>query len=313
MPNIKTKFRDAWILLKETFKEWNEDDPFRLSAVVAYYAIFSLPALMIIIISVAGEFLGQEAVQGEVSNQIGGMIGPDAAKSVEAMIASSYTSGNSTIATIIGIGTLLFGATGVFYQLQISLNIIWRVKVNPKEGIKKVLLDRATSLGVIIAIGFLLLISLLLTSVLSVFSNWITSVLPEYTIYLFYVLEFLLSFAIITVLFALIFKILPDVDIEWKTVWVGAAITAILFVIGKFALGIYFGKAEPGSAFGAAGSIILILLWVSYSCMILFFGAEFTKVYARKYKHNISPSSHAIRTPGYEKAVEEPKKVQSYR
>ncbi|CAN5346888.1 YihY/virulence factor BrkB family protein [soil metagenome] len=293
--NRKFDFRDLWPMLKQTFNEWNEDDPFRHSAIIAFYAIFSLPALLIIIITVAGFFVGEDAVQGELSEQINEMIGQEAATGIETMIANSAQKDNSTLATIIGIGTLLFGATAVFYQLQKSLNILWGVEVKKEAGIKKLVVDRATSLGVILAIGFLLLISLTLTTLLSALNEWISQLLPDFMIYVFFIINFVVSFGIITVLFAMIYKILPDVEIGWKSVWIGAAITALLFEIGRFGLGIYFGNSDPASAFGAAGSVILILLWVSYSCLILFFGAQFTKVYSQWYGHGIRPSSHAMK------------------
>ncbi|MFL5731324.1 MAG: YihY/virulence factor BrkB family protein [Cytophagaceae bacterium] len=294
--NNANSFRPAHIfsLLKETYKEWNDDEPFEMSSVVAYYAIFSLPALLVIIIAVAGLFFGAEAVRGQVSGQIGQMLGKDAGEGIQTMIIHAYKAGNNKIATIIGIITLLFGATGVFTQLQKSLNKIWNVKANPKEGWKRLVAIRATSLGLILAIGFLLLISLVITTVLAALGNWLTHMMPDFMLYAMYVVNFLLSLGIMTLLFAMIYKFLPDVQIQWKTVWTGAMVTALLFEIGKFALSIYFGKADPGSAYGAAGSVVLILLWVSYSCMILFFGAEFTQVYARRYGHIIEPSSHAI-------------------
>ncbi|WP_236614003.1 YihY/virulence factor BrkB family protein [Nafulsella turpanensis] len=285
--------------MKETYTEWNDDEPFRLSAAMSYYAIFSLPGLLLIVVTTAGYFLGEEAVQGELSNQINGMIGSDAAKSVEGMLTTIHQNQSSGWATIIGVITIVFGATGVFYQLQQSLNEIWEVKTKKDEGIRKIVVDRVTSFGVILIVGFLLLISLVLTAALSLLSNILQRHLPDFLIYVFYLLEFLLSFGIITLLFAAIYKVLPDVKIGWKTVWIGAVVTAALFVLGKFALGFYFGKSDPGSAYGAAGSLILILLWVSYSCLILFFGAEFTKVYARRYGHNIEPSSHAERTASF--------------
>ncbi|EMR01379.1 YihY/virulence factor BrkB family protein [Cesiribacter andamanensis] len=294
------KWKHLPSLLKETYKEWNADDPWRQSAVVAYYAIFSLPALLIIVITIAGSFFGQEAVQGELSTQIGDMIGADAAKGVETMISNAYQQQSSIWATIIGVAVLLFGATGVFYQLQQSLNIVWDVEAKEDAGIKKLVKDRVSSFGVILVIGFLLLISLLLTTFLSVLSEFIQEHLPSYLLYVFFAVNFLVSFGIITLLFAMMYKILPDVEIGWKTVWTGAAVTAVLFIIGKFALGLYFGNAEPASAYGAAGSVILILLWVSYSCLILFFGAEFTQVYARRYGHEMTPSAHARRVGGKE-------------
>jgi membrane protein len=281
-------------LLKETYKEWIEDEPFEMSSVVAYYAIFSLPALLVIIIAIAGTFFGADAVRGQVSAQIGEMLGKDAGEGIQTMIINANKSGKNVAATIIGIVTLLFGATGVFIQLQKSLNKVWNVKANPKEGIKRLLVLRATSLGLILAIGFLLLISLVITTALAALSEWITQMLPDFMLYIMFVVNLIISMGTMSLLFAMIYKLLPDVDIKWKTVWVGAIVTAILFEIGKFALSIYFGKAEPGSAYGAAGSVVLILLWVSYSCMILFFGAEFTQVYARRYGHTIEPSSHAL-------------------
>ncbi|MFD2163532.1 YihY/virulence factor BrkB family protein [Paradesertivirga mongoliensis] len=292
----KFKIRDIPNLLKETYKDWMDDEPFDLSAIVAYYSIFSLPALLIIIVTVAGIAFGREEVQNQLSGQIGSMIGADTAKDVQAMIVSSQQQDNKGIALIIGIATLLFGATGVFMALQKSLNRVWEVKADPKKsGIKTLVKARAVSFGIILAIGFLLLISLTLTAGLTALSDWIKLRLPDIFLYLFYVINFLITLGIISLLFALLFRFLPDVKIEWRSVWTGAIITALLFVLGKYALAFYFGQAEPGSTYGAAGSIILILLWVSYSCLIMFFGAEFTQVYAKKYGHSIEPNANAIR------------------
>ena len=299
MAEKKFKWKDLSGLLKKSYQEWNKDNPFRMSAAMSYYAVFSLPGLLMIVISIAGYFFGREAVEGEIKSQIAGMIGQDAAGNVQAMIANINKNQKSTWAAVVGAATLIFGATGVFYQLQQSLNEIWDVEVKKEEGIKKVILDRLSSFGIILVIGFLLLISLVLTAALSAFSNYISRNLPDYLLYVFYMAEFMISYGIISLLFASIYKVLPDVKVQWKTVWVGAFVTAALFVIGKFALGIYFGNSNPGSAYGAAGSLILILLWVSYSCLILFFGAEFTKVYASRYGHSIAPSSHARRTASY--------------
>lgn len=300
MPENKFQWKDLFSLLKETYQEWNEDDPWRMAAAMSYYAIFSLPGLLIIVITVAGYFFSQKAVEGEIENQIGEMIGPEAASSVQTMVSNAQNIESSTWAAIIGIATLIFGATGVFYQLQQSLNKIWEVEVKKEEaGVKKLLLDRVSSFGMILIIGFLLLISLVLTAGLSALSDYISQNLTDYLLYVFYVAEFLVSYGIVTLLFALIYKVLPDVIIKWRTVRVGALVTAALFVIGKFGLGIYFGNSDPASAYGAAGSLILILLWVSYSCLILFFGAEFTQVYARRYGHKIQPAPHAKRTASY--------------
>jgi membrane protein len=290
------RIKDIPSLIKETYKDWVDDEPFDQSAIVAYYAIFSLPALLIIIVTIAGIAFGQKAVQDQISSQIGGMIGPDSAKDIQGMIANSYQQGNSGIALVIGVATLLFGATGVFIALQKALNRIWEVRINPdKSGLKMLIRARAISFGVILTIGFLLLISLVITAALTALSGWVEERMPDFFLYIFYVVDFLISISIITLLFAMLFRFLPDVHIEWKSVWTGAVITALLFVIGKYALALYFGKAEPGSTYGAAGSIILILLWVFYSCLIMFFGAEFTQVYARRYGHRVEPNENAVR------------------
>jgi membrane protein len=302
---MQFKFKDFGKLLKNTFKEWKEKDPFRQSAVIAYYAIFSLPALLVIIIAIAGFFMDKEAVSGNIHDQIASAMGSDTADQVENMVTEASETRNSTIATIIGIATLLFGATGVFVQLQKTLNIIWEVKgEKKKKGIITFLRTRIFSFGIILSIGFLLLISLIVTSMLTVMSDWLKSQLPDFILVIFFVLNFLLSLVIISVLFALMFKFLPDAKIKWRHVWVGAFVTGLLFVLGKFALGLYFGKAEPGSVYGAAGSIVLILLWVSYSSMILFFGAEFTRSYADLYEGKVAPTENAEHAPGRGKAEE---------
>ncbi len=281
-------------ILKKTFQEYLEDEPFDLSAIVAYYSIFSLPALLLIVISSVGMAFGEEAVEGEITEQIGGILGKDAADQVQTMIANAYVQENTLMMTIIGIGILVFGATTVFLSLQRSLNRIWRVKPKKESGgIKKMALDRATSFGLILAIGFLILISLVLTAGLSALSDWLKDILPEMLYYVFYLIDFALSLSIITVLFSMMFKILPDVQLEWRSVWKGALVTAALFLIGKFGMGIYFGNSDPASTYGAAGSIVLLLLWINYSCLIMFLGAKFTKIYAEEMGHAPVPKPHA--------------------
>lgn len=298
--NRKVSIKDIPSLLKESYQEWIDDEPFDLSAIVAYYSIFSLPALLIIVITIAGAVFGQEAVQGKVAEEIGKAMGKEAGTEIQNMIAQASQKQNSTAAAIIGIATLLFGATGVFTALQTSLNRIWEVRPDPeKSGIKKLIIDRTVSFGLILVIGFLLLISLVLTTLLALLSGWIKEKLPDVLLYVFYVINFIFTFGVIMMVFAMIYKFLPDAKIRWKSVWIGSAVTALLFVIGKLALSMYFSKADPGSAYGAAGSVIVILLWVSYSCLILFFGAEFTQVYARKFIQDIQPSKHAVRSEDY--------------
>jgi membrane protein len=289
------KIKDLPSLIVETYKDWEAANPFRLSAVVAYYAVLSLPGLLIIIINIIGAVWGQEIIQGQLTKEISSALGKDAAASIEIIISETLNKDKNLIATIIGIATLLFGATGVFYQLKLSLNEIWHVKPNPNAGFWKVLTDRARSFAFILVVGFLLLVSFFITAGISALNEYIRNMLPEVLLYVAYVLDFALSIAIITVLFALMFRYLPDVNIKWKTVWRGALITAVLFVVGKSLLGLYFGAVDPGSTYGAAGTIVLILLWVSYSCLILFFGAQFTYIYARKYGITIEPSDVGLK------------------
>lgn len=296
----KFKVKHIPKIMVETAKKWMAADPFRESAIISYYAIFSIPGLLIIIIWAAGFFFGEELVRGEVNNQIAAMMGGEAAESVEDIVQESAVEDSAWFMKIVGIVALLIGATTLFFQLQKSLNYLWDVEAAPENNIKKLLVDRASSLGLILVIAFLLLISLLLTSIISGISNFITSNLGEEMYIVIEAVNFILSMGIVALLFAMMYKVLPDVEIKWKSVWIGAIVTSILFSIGKTLLGLYFGIADPGSSFGAAGTIILIMLWVNYTCLILFFGAEFTKVFAQHYGHPIQPSKHAKWRTGHE-------------
>ncbi|MGK7391605.1 MAG: YihY/virulence factor BrkB family protein [Candidatus Cyclobacteriaceae bacterium M2_1C_046] len=280
-------------LLKATAKEFMTEDPFRQSAVVAYYSIFSLPALLIISIWVASTFVSEEAIQGQIREQVGSMLGPDTGQQIETMISNAQKQKSSLAMKIVGIATLLFGATTVFFQLQKSLNHIWEVEQDPRASWKKMAKDRGLSLGLIIVIGFLLLISLVASALINSLGDWIKANFPSYMFYVIEIANIILWLCLATFLFAIIFKVLPDVEVKWRMVWRGAFLTSILFVIGKFLISLYFGMAEPGSTYGAAGSIILILIWVNYTCLILFFGAEFTQVHARRKGHRIIPSENA--------------------
>ncbi|MBC8005752.1 MAG: YihY/virulence factor BrkB family protein [Verrucomicrobia bacterium] len=291
-------------MLKTALLKWYDRDPFREGAIIAYYAIFSLPGLLVVVITLAGYFFGAEAVSGQLNNQISDAIGTDSAEMVETMVKSSMMSDDSIWATILGIGTIIFGATGVFAQFQKSINNIWEVEASTtKSGIWLFIKSRIFSFGLIVTLAFLLLISLVLSSMLSAFSGWIANSFSESLVVVFVVFDAVLSLGIVTVLFAMMFRILPDAKIKWKSVWIGAFITAILFAIGKWALGLYFGTANPASGYGAAGTIILILLWASYSSMIVFFGAEFTKVYSDNRYGKADPADHAYRVT-IEKKIE---------
>ncbi|MCD6018307.1 MAG: rbn [Bacteroidetes bacterium] len=293
---IKLRLNKIGPLLKETAVKWWDRDPFRESGVIAYNAIFSLPGLLVVVITLAGYFFGQEAVSGKLHQQITGMMGRETADQIQKMIIAANKTRESIWAAVIGVITIIIGATGVFVQLQKSLNSIWEVKATTqKSGIWAFLKTRLFSFGLIISIAFLLLVSLVLSSVLSALGDWISANRSESLLIVFKILNFVISLFIITVLFALMFKILPDVKTKWHPIWVGAFLTALLFVIGKSGLGLYFGKAQPGSGYGAAGSIILILLWASYSSMIVFFGAEFTKIYSDYYYGKLPPDENAVK------------------
>lgn len=282
-----------WETLKEAFAEWNSSTATRDSASLAYYAIFSIPGLLVIIIWIAGNFFGQEAIQGEISNQINDLMGEETAKSIEEMIASALIDKQNIFMKIVGVFSLVFGATTIFFQLQKSLNSLWDVEAAPKKALVKFFLDRANSLGMILVIGFLLMITMLLSTVISLFNNFITTQLGLETYIFMEVVNYVIGFLIVVLVFAFMFKVLPDVQISWKSVWTGAILTAVLFTLGKFLLSLYFAEFKPTSAFGKAGTIILIMMWINYSCMLIFFGAEFTKIYSLKRGYKIIPSTHA--------------------
>ncbi|WP_452228785.1 YihY/virulence factor BrkB family protein [Lacinutrix sp. MEBiC02404] len=292
-PYSKFKFADLPTLLVTTYKAWDAENPFRLSAVVAYYAILSMPGLLVIIVNVIGTILGEEIVKGELTNEISRALGRDTANAVETMISETQDGDKNLISTIIGIGTLIFGASGVFYHLQLSLNQIWKIDASLQQTFWRMLMNRARSFTFILVIGFLLLISFIVTAGISALTTFLNRNFQDAVVYMAYFFDIILSLSMITILFALMFKYLPNAKIKWKSVWIGAFITSILFVLGKFLLGLYFGRADFDSTYGAAGTIVLILLWVSYSCLILFFGAEFTWVYTEKYGYGIKPSAHS--------------------
>jgi len=287
------KLKDILQIFKITLKEWWAKDPFRQSAIIAYYAIFGIPGLLVLIIAVAGYFFGTETVNQNLMAQISETIGKETALQIQDILTKSTAEKSTIWGTIVGVSILLLGATGVFVELQKTLNLIWNVKVKPQNGLWLVIKARLFSFGLILAIAFLLTISLVISTALVAVSNFIHFESSQLMMSLYGILNFIISLVVISALFAMIFKILPDAQIEWKHVWLGSLVTGILFTIGKMGLAYYFGAANPASVYGAAGSIILILLWVSYSSMILFFGAEFTAAYAKKYSGTIAPTELA--------------------
>jgi membrane protein len=293
-----SNLKKFWLLLKETFRQWNEREPFNNSIIIAYYTIFSLPGLLVIVINVAGYFYDKSEVTSQITGQIQSMVGGDTASDIQSIIDKASETKGTVISSVLGIATLLFGATGVFYQLQQILNKMWEVKPQPKGKFLKLIRDRVFSFGLILAVGFLLLVSLVISAGLSALSEWASGYVAEQLTIVFRVLDFIVSLGVVTILFASIYKFLPDAKISWRDVWIGALMTSVLFVIAKFGLGLYFGKSDPGSTYGAAGSIILIMLWVSYAGLILLFGAEFTQVFANQYGKKVQPKDTAVSTVG---------------
>jgi membrane protein len=291
------RLKDGFSLLKETIKEWNQDKVPLYAAALAYYTVFSLAPLLLIAIAIAGAAFGEEAARGQIVGQIQGLVGQDGAEAIQTMLQNVQRPGSGgTIASVLGVVTLLFGASGVFGQLQEALNAIWEVKPKPERGWKNFIQARFLSFAMVLVIGFLLLVSLVLSAVLVGIGNFFGSLFPG-LVALGQGLNFLISYAVITVLFASIYKFLPDVRVPWKNLWIGASVTAILFNIGKYLIGLYLGNSSVGSTYGAAGSLVVILVWIFYSAQILLLGAEFTQVYSRYRGTPIQPSDHAIRVP----------------
>lgn len=299
---MKYKVKSLFAIFKTAAKEWWSKDPFKESAVIAYYSIFSLPGLLVLILTVAGYFYGQDAINNKLSDQIASTMGPDTAVQVSDMIEKARATGSSVWTTIIGIGTIIVGATGVFAQFQKSLNIIWEVKADEsKSGILSLIKVRLFSFGLIISVAFILVVSLVVSTLLAAFGGWLQTNFSEALLVIVQILNVIISLAILALIFSLMFKFFPDAKIKWRHVWVGSFVTAILFELGKFGLSLYFGKASPESGYGAAGSIILILLWVSYSSMIVFLGAEFTRAFANYYDGEIPANENAVKDNGREK------------
>jgi membrane protein len=291
-------------LLKSTAKEWYEDKALRLSAAIAYYSIFSIAPLLVIAISMAGLVFGADAVRGHLDDQLRAVLSPKAAEGVQSMVQSASRPSDGIIGAIAGFAVLLVGASGVFGQLKDALNTIWEVKPQPgRGGILTFIRQRLLNFGMVLVIGFLLLTSLILSTALAAFNEYLDNILKLPAV-VWSAAAFLVSFAIVTSLFAFIFKVLPDAQIEWKHVWTGAAATAVLFEGGKFALSWYLGRESTASSFGAAGAVVLVLLWVYYTSCILFFGAEFTQVYAREQGKFVAPAANAVAVSAIQRAHE---------
>jgi membrane protein len=287
------KPKSLWKLLKTIFIKWLEDDPFQSAAALSYYTLFSLAPLLIISIAVAGFVFGREAAQNQIVSTIQGLIGQESAQAVQAMIQNASTRPKTgMISTLLGGVILLFGAGGVVGQLQTSLNTIWGVKTQSESGLRDFIRKRFISFAMVLGVGFLLLVSLAVSAFISGLTQFIGSLFEGVKL-IAHLLDILISFGFITLLFAMIYKFLPDVEIQWQDVWTGAALTSILFTIGKILIGLYLGSSGVTSIYGAAGSLITVLLWVYYSSLIFLFGAEFTEVYANTYGSGVVPTQNA--------------------
>jgi membrane protein len=287
-------FKGLIEVLKNSFKGFSNDKVTKFSASLAYYTVFSLGPLLIVIIFLCGIFFGKEAVEGTIYGQIKSFVGADTAVQLQEIIKNAAISGKGKIAAIISVITLLIGATTVFAEIQDSINSIWGLKVKPKAGWWLLVKTRLLSFGVIGALGFLLLVSLSVTALVEGLSNKLKAYFPQVTIVLFYIINLAITFGVVTTLFGVIFKVLPDAKVKWKDVIAGAVTTALFFMLGKFAISFYISKSNVGSTYGTAGSIVILLVWVYYSAVILYFGAEFTKAYALKYGEAIHPNEYTV-------------------
>lgn len=294
MAIIRKNIATTWIIIKEAYDLFIDNKALRMSAALAYYTVFSIAPMLIVIISLCDIFYGKAAIEGNIYGQIQSFVGKDAALQIEQVIRSATTSRDITWASVIGVASLIFAATGVFAEIQDSINQIWRLKAKPKKGWLKLIVNRVLSFSMVISLGFILLVSLIVNSVLDMVGAQLLKLLPQVAVYVAYIINLLITFITISLLFAIIFKVLPDARIKWKDVIVGAVTTAILFMLGKFAIGFYLGRSHISSSYGAAGSMIIILLWVYYSAAILYFGAAFTRAYALHKGSNIFPNEYAV-------------------
>jgi membrane protein len=291
---MKWHLKNLLPILKESLFDFADNKSFRMSAALAYYTIFSIAPMLIVIISLLDIFYGRNAVEGTIFQHIQGFIGADAALQIEEVIKNATISKDITWASVVGICALIFAATGVFAEIQDSINYIWRLKAKPKKGWLKLVLNRVLSFSMVVSIGFILLVSLVVNSLLDMLGQQLLNFFPEIAVYVAYGINLFITFITISFLFAVIFKVLPDARMHWRDVFTGAIATAFLFMLGKFGISYYLGKTHISSTYGAAGSVVIILLWVYYSSCILYFGACFTRAYAIKTGRNIYPNDYAV-------------------
>jgi membrane protein len=291
-PGLRRWLGEVGITLKQTGAQWSDDEAARLAASLALYTLLSIAPLLVIAVSVAGMVFGAEAARGQISEQISALVGPDAGKAVEGLVANAQNPSSGIVSSIVGTAILLFGASGVFGELQSALNRIWEVKPKPGRGILGVVRDRFLSFTMVMGVAFLLLVSLLVSAALAGMTGYFEALIPLPV--LWHAVDIVVGLGVATVIFALMFKVVPDAKISWRDVWVGGLVTAIAFNIGRIALAWYVGRSATGSPFGAAGSLVALVIWVYYSAQILFMGAEFAQVYAARYGSRIVPSDNAV-------------------
>jgi membrane protein len=294
---MKLSFKTTWAITKESFSEFMAVNVLSKSAALAYYTVFALAPMLVVIITIVQFFYGAEAITGNLYPQIASLVGPQAGSQIQEMIKNAAISNSSTISTIFSVIILILTATGVFSEIQDSINNIWHLKAKPKKnGLMRMVMNRLLSFSMVVGLGFILLVSLVVNAAVEALMDRLQSMFPNVTVYISYAVNLVVTFAVTTLLFAVIFKVLPDAKIRWKNVFIGAVVTAILFMLGKFGITLYLGASDIGSTYGAAGSIIIILVWVYYSSMILYFGAILTRVYAQCSGHKIYPNDYAVYT-----------------
>ncbi len=288
------KLKEIGRVVIQSFKGFGEDKIPKFSAALAYTTVFSFGPLLVVIIFLCSIFFGQEATQGRIYDEMVQFVGQDAALQLQTIIKNASLSGKGSFAAVIGIVTLLLGATAVFAEVQDSINTIWGFKAKPKKGIWKIIRNRFLSFSVVVSLGFLLLVSLAISTIIEGLSDRLKASFPDVALVIFYILNLVVSFIVITALFTLIFKVLPDAKTKWKDVLPGAITSGILFMIGKFAISFYISKTNVGSTYGAAGSLVILLLWVYYSAIILYLGAEFAKAWSKYKGSSIQPNEYAV-------------------
>lgn len=293
MRKIKQLPSFYWVLLKKTTQDFFKHDAFGLSAGIAFYTIFSLPAILIFTVMIGSSLFDQENVEETLLNQIDGLLGPESVKTVEGILRNASLKASTLWAKAVAIGTLMFSATTVFVSLQAAINNLWRIKPKPKREALKFVVNRFLSLAMVASLGFLTLISLIAHTALAILHNWLATRLSHLTLLIVDFLNFTISTGFVVLVFAIIFKVLPDAKIKWSNVWVGSLVTTVLFTVGKQAIGIYLGSSDVGGAYGAAGSTIVILIWVYYTVLILLYGAQFTASYVTLHGDGITPK-HAV-------------------